>query len=668
MADDKTLHSPKDPRKLEKEQEELQRKQSRSFGFFGFEIRRKPAPEEEKQRIVSFVPPVEETEGAYVTTAAGYYGQVLDVRGDYAANDRDLIVKYRNAAMQAECDSAIEDIVNESIVADDEHVPVTLNLDKIDKDLLDDQTRETMIEEFEYICSLLDFGKYGHDIFRRWYIDGRIVFHKVIDLNDPKSGIQEVRPINPLKIQKIKEVKENQDPKTGIKIIEKVDEFFVYSDEGFGTGSPSSTYSSTIGMPNLNGVKIPVDTITFVTSGIMDAARRSPLSHLHKALRAVNQLRYMEDSLVIYRLSRAPERRIFYIDVGNMPAKKAEEYVRSIRDAYRNKIVYDAKTGEIRQDAKQMSILEDFWIPRRDGGKSTEITTLPGGENLGQLDDVVYFQKKLYKAMNVPIGRLDEESGFSLGRAAEISRDELKFQKFIDRLRKRFSEIFKDLLKTQCILKDILSSDEWDDIKENVIIDYTKDSYFSELKEAEIWRERIDTLNQMTDHVGRFFSEEWIMKNVLQQTDEDIKQMRKEIYDEAIRRRTSMPIPKSDDAQGGQGGPSGNAVMPGNPPLLGGPQGEGGEPQNPENPAAPQTGQENPQGVENQQGTGLGGVNDIPAPPPEADEEDADETSNEPSLNTNVEFPDIEDVDPDGENVGKENEEDEEKKQKTPRR
>jgi hypothetical protein len=372
-----------------------------------------------------------------------------------------------------------------------------------------DKIKKLITEEFQTVIELLNMNWQGHDIFRRWYIDGRLYFHKIIDEKNPKAGIIELRNVDPIKIRKIREVKEDKDPLTGTKMIKGVKEYYLYQNNSMSKSS--------------QGLKISKDAITYVTSGVLDPSRKRVLSYLDKAMKTVNQLRMLEDSLVIYRLSRAPERRIFYIDVGNLPKGKAEEYLRNIMTKYRNKLVYNASTGEMQDDRKHMSMLEDFWLPRREGGRGTEITTLPGGENLGQIDDIVYFQKKLYKSLNVPVNRLEQEAQFSLGRSSEITRDELKFQKFINRLRKRFSMLFMDLLQTQLVLKGIVTEEEWREMKQFINIDYQKDTHFSELKESELLRERLGTLREMDEYVGKYFSAEWLRKNVLMQSEEDIK-------------------------------------------------------------------------------------------------------------------------------------------------
>jgi len=482
--------------------------------LFGFEIKRKNDKDEEKK--LSFVAPQEDDSAGYVINAGGYFGQYVDMDGGKAKNDADLIMKYREIAMQPETDAAIEDIVNEAIVSDEDSAPVELILDDLEQP---DRIKKLMQEEFDQIIKLLNFNWTGHDTFRRWYIDGRLYFHKIIDEKNPKRGILELRPIDPTKIRKVREVKEEKDPKTGAKLIKEVKEYYIYQDKNMSKSN--------------QGLKIAKDSICYITSGVLDPTRKRVLSYLQKALKPANQLRMMEDSLVIYRMSRAPERRVFYIDVGNLPKGKAEEYMRNIMSKYRNKLVYDAATGEMRDDRKHLSMLEDFWLPRREGGRGTEITSLPGGENLGQIDDVSYFQRKLYKALNVPIQRLEQEPAqFSLGRSSEITRDELKFQKFLGRLRKKFGTLFIDLLKTQLILKGIVTEEEWKDFSQEINIDYLKDTHFSELKESEILRERLGTLRELDEYVGKYYSKEWVRKNVLHQTDEDIEEIDKQMEEE----------------------------------------------------------------------------------------------------------------------------------------
>jgi len=479
--------------------------------FFGFEINRKSTKGKE---LPSFVPKTDE-DGSGVIQAGGHFGAYIDMDGDKVKNEVDLILKYRDIASQPECDAAIEDIINESIVGDHDESPVNLVLDELE---ISDKIKETIKNEFDEVLKLLNFNAYAHDIYRKWYIDGRLPYHIIIDNKSPKKGIKELRYIDPTKLRKVKEVEEKQDPKTGAKIIEKVDEFFLFQDKTMNGAE--------------QGLKIYPDAIAYCTSGVMDPGRKRILSYLHKALKPVNQLRMMEDSLVIYRISRAPERRIFYIDVGNLPKGKAEEYLRGIMNQYRNKLVYDASTGDIKDDRKHMSMLEDFFLPRREGGRGTEITTLPGGENLGQIDDIIYFQKKLYKSLNVPVNRLEQEAQFSLGRTSEITRDEVKFKKFIDRLRKRFSDLFMQLLKTQLLLKGIITEADWKDWKESIAFNFIEDNYFSELKQSEMLRERFDMLSSLDEYVGKYISNEWIRKNVLRQTDDEIEEIQKQIDQE----------------------------------------------------------------------------------------------------------------------------------------
>jgi hypothetical protein len=495
--------------------------------FFGFEIKRK-GEEKEEQKKQSFVAPLEDDGSSYIQ-AGGYFGQYVDLSGtDGAKNEADLIRRYRDIAQHPECDAAIEDIVNESIVSDYTSAPVEILLDELQQP---ENVKKLIRAEFENVISLLQFNHYGHETFRKWYVDGRLFYHIIIDESNPKKGILELRPIDPTRIRKVKEIDSEKDPKTGADIIKSIDEYYLYQDSSMSKSN--------------QGLKISKDAIQYTTSGLLDSSRKKVLSYLHKAIKPVNQLRMMEDSLVIYRLSRAPERRIFYIDVGNLPKGKSEEYLRGIMNQYRNKLVYDASTGEIKDDRKHMSMLEDFWLPRREGGRGTEISTLPGGENLGQIDDIIYFQKKLYKSLNVPVNRLEQEAQFSLGRATEISRDEVKFQKFINRLRKKFSWLFLDLLKTQLLLKGIITEADWREIKENVAVDYIKDSHFAELKDAEILRDRLELLAQLDEYVGNYFSKEWVRKNILMQNDDEIELMDAQIEDE----RDSGQIPDEDDLE-----------------------------------------------------------------------------------------------------------------------
>ena len=490
--------------------------------FFGFEINRKGKDKEVPK--VSFVPNTDE-DGAGVITSGGHFGAYLDIDGDKAKNEVELIMKYRDVASQPEADAAIEDIINESIVGDHNEAPVDIVLDKVDTS---DKIKKLIKGEFDSILEMLNFNSYAHDIFKRWYVDGRLPYHIIVDDN-LKLGIKELRYIDPTKLRKVKEIEEEEDPKTGAKLIKSQKEFFIFQDNAMGKYN--------------QGLKIQPDAIAYATSGMLDSSRKRILSYLHKAIKPVNQLRMMEDSLVIYRISRAPERRIFYIDVGNLPKGKAEEYLKGIMNQYRNKLVYDAKTGDIKDDKKHMSMLEDFFLPRREGGRGTEITTLPGGENLGQIDDIVYFQKKLYKSLNVPMNRLEQEAQFSLGRSSEITRDEVKFKKFIDRLRKRFSDLFMQLLKTQLLLKGIITKDDWAEWKESIAFDYIEDNYFSELKEAEMYQQRFEMLSSLDEFMGTFISKEWVQKNILRFNDDDIETMQKQIDDEERSGELDMPDP-----------------------------------------------------------------------------------------------------------------------------
>ena len=462
------------------------------FTLFGYTLT-KPKPEPKSAQ--SFVVP-QSDDGATSVAASGFYGTYLDIDAS-AKSENDLINRYRDIALYPDCDSAVEDIVNEAVAAEDDEEIVRVHLEKVklNGSPLSKNIKHAIEEEFINVLNLLDFNSKSHDIFKRWYVDGRLFYHKIVDVNKPKQGIQELRYIDPRKIKKVRKVNKKKDPATGIEFIEKIEEFFVYNDKGLIAQVPNTVSGGG------QGLKIAVDSIALCTSGIVDMDKNMVLGHLHKAIKVVNQLRMVEDSLVIYRMTRAPERRIFYIDVGNLPKAKAEQYVKSIMDKYRNKITYDASTGEVRDEKRTLSMLEDFWMPRREGGKGTEITTLDGGANLGEINDVNYFQNKLYQSLNVPLSRLKPDTGMNFGRQAEISRDELKFSKFVSRLRKKFGELFDDLLRTQLLLKGVMSEQDWDLIKEDIYYDFTKDAYMAEAKEAEIMRNRIDLLNQVVPYV-----------------------------------------------------------------------------------------------------------------------------------------------------------------------
>ena len=486
---------------------------SRGIRLFGFEI--KKAETEDPKKKPSIVPARDDDGAGYVTASGMHYGQYLNIDGDDSKDNYQLIMQYRGVALHPEVDMAIEEIVNESITINNNEMIADINLDKID---ISDSIKKQVKEEFDNIYGMLDFNDYGHDIFRRWYVDGRLFHHLVVDEGNLKAGIKEIRPVDASKMRKVKQVKTKNDRETGAKLIEKVDEYFIYQEKP--------------GAANSSGVKLTEDAVSYVTSGLLNEDRKKIVSYLHKALKPINQLRMMEDALVIYRLARAPERRMFYIDVGNLPTGKAEQYMKDIMSRYRNKIVYDAKTGEIRDDRKHQALLEDFWLPRREGGRGTEVSSLPGGQNLGEIDDIVYFQKKMYRALNVPINRLEQEAQFSLGRSSEITRDELKFQKFVDRLRRRFSQLFLNILKKQLILKGIITEEDWNNWKTDIVITYTMDNHFTELKDAEVLREKLQQLDQVQNYVGEYFSKEWVMKNILHFNDEDIDAMQKEISGE----------------------------------------------------------------------------------------------------------------------------------------
>ena len=492
--------------------------------LFGFSI----DDEEQKSKgVVSPVPPNNE-DGADYYLSSGFYGQYVDIEGVFRT-EFDIIKKYRDMALHPECDTAIEHVVNEAIVSDLNDSPVEIDLDNLE---VSASLKKVIRQEFKYVKDILEFDKKSHEIFRNWYTDGRIYYHKVIDLQKPDEGLKEVRYIDPLKI-KLMRIKPKEDKSMNLRVIDtqnptplkdtEVVEFYTYYPEG-----TAQKYGSVAG----KGVKIAKDAIVHVTSGLVDRNKHIGLSYLHKAIKSLNQLRMIEDSLVIYRLSRAPERRIFYIDVGNLPKVKAEQYLRDVMSRYRNKLVYDAGTGEIKDDKKFMSMLEDFWLPRREGGRGTEISTLPGGQNLGELSDIEYFQKKLYRSLNVPESRIGADQGFNLGRSSEILRDELMFSKFVGRLRKRFSALFLDLLKTQLILKNIVTTEDWDQMSEHIQFDYLYDNHFAELKEAELMNERLNLMVQIEPYIGTYYSRDYVKRKILRQTDEEIIEMESEMEEE----------------------------------------------------------------------------------------------------------------------------------------
>ena len=493
--------------------------------LFGFSI----DDEEKKSKgVVSPVPPNNE-DGADYYLSSGFYGQYVDIEGVFRT-EFDIIRKYRNMALHPECDTAVEHVVNEAIVADLNDSPVEIDLDNLNAS---SSLKNVIRDEFKYIKDLIGFDKKAHEIFRNWYVDGRLYYHKVIDLQKPELGLEEVRYIDPLKIKLMRIRPKDQDKRYEVKpsgsvgesVTEdtKVVEFYTYYPQG-----TAQKYGSIAG----KGVKIAKDAITYCSSGLVDRNKHIGLSYLHKSIKALNQLRMIEDSLVIYRLSRAPERRIFYIDVGNLPKVKAEQYLRDVMSRYRNKLVYDANTGEIKDDKKFMSMLEDFWLPRREGGRGTEITTLPGGQNLGELTDVEYFQKKLYRSLNVPESRIGADGGFNLGRSSEILRDELMFSKFVGRLRKRFSGVFLDLLKTQLILKNIVTPEDWNKMAEHIQFDYLYDNHFAELKETELMNERLNLMTQIEPYIGTYYSRDYVKRKILRQTEEEMIEMEKEMEEE----------------------------------------------------------------------------------------------------------------------------------------
>ena len=502
------------------------------FSLFGFTIARNKV-EEDQTVQQSFTPPANE-DGALTITSAAYYGTYVDLDGT-AKNDVELISRYREMSMQPEIESAIDDIVGEAICQDDDGKILQIVLDDLKQP---DKIKNAIKLEFETIMKLLNYKNMAQDIFRRYYVDGRLFYHIIVDQTKPMEGVKELRYVDPRKLRKIREMKKTKDERTGTEIMKVINEYYLYNDK-INTGA-SSNFGPV-------GVRITTDSIISVVSGLMDSRRAVVLSYLHKAIKPLNQLRMIEDATVIYRISRAPERRIFYIDVGNLPKLKAEQYLRDIMVKYKNKLVYDANTGEVRDDRKFLSMMEDFWLPRREGGKGTEITTLPGGQNLGELEDVKYFEKKLYKALNVPVSRLNPEtSGFSLGRTNEITRDELKFAKFVDRLRNKFSDLFDQALRVQCVLKGICTDQEWDDFRTYIHYDFIKDNNFTELKDAELMKERLALLATIDPYTGRYFSQSWIQRNVLRLNDDEIKEMQVEM-DEEKEAGLGLPVGVTND-------------------------------------------------------------------------------------------------------------------------
>ena len=539
--------------------------------LFGFSIEDN---EKKSKSVISPVPQNNE-DGVDNYIASGFYGSYVDIEGVYRT-EFDLLKRYREMSLHPECDGAIEDVVNEAIVSDLYDSPIEIELSNLNAT---DKLKKVIREEFKHIKELLDFDKKSHEIFRNWYVDGRLYYHKVIDLKKPQEGIKELRYIDPMKMRFVRQEKKKD--KNDISVIRpasgkdnnnnsiapEIEEYFLYTPKA---QYPTNTYSSS---GQSKGTRIAKDAITYCTSGLVDRNKGSVLSYLHKAIKSLNQLRMIEDSLVIYRLSRAPERRIFYIDVGNLPKVKAEQYLRDVMMRYRNKLVYDANTGEVRDDRKFMSMMEDFWLPRREGGRGTEITTLPGGQNLGELADIEYFQKKLYRSLGVPESRIASDGGFNLGRSSEILSDELKSAKFVGRLRKRFAQMFNDMLKTQLILKNIVSVEDWDKISDHIQYDFLYDNQFAELKETEMLNERLGVLATIEPYIGKYYSTQWVRSKVLRQTDAEMiemdEQIEKEIKDGIIPDPSSIdPITGEPLPQEGEQGMMGDVPM--EPEINGG--------------------------------------------------------------------------------------------------
>ena len=554
--------------------------------LFGFSIEDN---EKKSKSIVSPVPPNNE-DGVDYYIQSGFYGQTIDIEGVYRT-EYDLIRRYREMSLHPECDGAIEDVVNEAIVSDLYDSPIEIELSNLNAS---DKLKKIIRDEFKYIKEIMDFDKKSHEIFRNWYIDGRLFYLKVIDVKKPEDGIQELRYIDPMKMKHVRQEKKtsnnagpNLSALTNFNVNQvtypEIEEYFIYT--------PTTNYpSGMLGSSAKGAVKIAKDSITYCTSGLIDRNKGTVLSYLHKAIKALNQLRMIEDSLVIYRLSRAPERRIFYIDVGNLPKVKAEQYLKEVMSRYRNKLVYDAQTGEVRDDRKYMSMLEDFWLPRREGGRGTEITTLPGGQNLGELSDIEYFQKKLYRALGVPETRIaGGGDGFNLGRSSEILRDELKFSKFVGRLRKRFANMFNDMLRTQLLLKNIVTPEDWETMSDHIQYDFLYDNHFAELKEAELLTNRLTLVTTMEPYIGKYFSTEYVRKKILRQTDSEIIEIDEQIDDEI--EKGILPDPNAAVDEMGNPIPEGGgeALPPestGEPALGGVPE----EPVAPEPPLEPKGG------------------------------------------------------------------------------
>ena len=533
-----------------------------AINLFGFSIGKKDgkdaaSAEEILKKPVSFVPP-DYDDGATPIEVGGYFGAYVDFDGS-VKSDIELIYKYREMALHPECESAIADICNESIVYND-----TLDAVKIDVSAVkqNKSIKDKIEDEFHEVLNLLDFTRRGYEVFRKWYVDSRIYYHIIVDEKNKKKGILELRPIDPVKIRKVRKIKkkpmtantsggQTKNTPLGVNLVSDVEEFYIYSDQD----QASSTMT-------LDGLKISPDAVCFVHSGLYDSRRKKIVGYLHKAIKALNQLRMIEDAVIIYRLARAPERRIFYVDVGNLPKQKAEEYVRGLMQRYRNKLMYDPNTGEMNDTRKHLSMLEDFWMPRREGGKGTEVSTLQGGQNLGEMEDVKYFQKKLFQSLNVPTSRLEESTGFNIGRASEISRDEVKFFKFVERLRMKFSEIFLNLLRVQLILKGIIREDEWADIEPKIAFKFNKDSHFSELKESEVLKDRLQTARDAEDFVGKYYSRDFVRRHILKQTAEDIEEIDKAIQSEMAEGKIVAPEGQMTPVEAVGGAPAAGGAAP----------------------------------------------------------------------------------------------------------
>ena len=534
-----------------------------AWNLFGYSLGKTPdvtqVENPSKQNLV--IPQEKIDDGAITITQGAYYGTYVDLEGS-VRNELELITRYREMSLHPECAEAIEEIITEAVTQDEDGEIVDINLDKL---LVPASIKKKITEGFDRIKSMLSFQDLGEDLFKRWYVDGRLYFQVVVDKEKPKDGVLELRYIDPRKIRKVREILKDRDPKTGVEFIKAISEYYVYNDRGL----TAQSYTASVNQ----GTRIATDSIVFVPSGLLDAKSTMVIGWLHKSIKALNNLRMVEDAVVIYRLSRAPERRIFYIDVGTLPKLKAEQYLKDIMSKYRNKLVYDANTGELRDERKHMSMLEDFWLPRREGSKGTEITTLPGGENLGKMEDVEYFQKKLYKSLNVPIGRLDTQSAgggiVGLGRVAEITRDEVKFNKFIQRLRNKFARLFDEALKQHMVLTGVCSVEEWATFREDISYDFKSDNNFSELRDAELLRERVTLLMQVQPFIGTYYSNAWVKRHVLHQSDELIKTIGDEIDDETKSGELPLSIPGlTPDAAGGPGGtPGGDGGDAGMPPA-----------------------------------------------------------------------------------------------------